>query len=86
MDVPTIKRPGEVRTCRIRPIVVKHRAMKREELGIHFYANATDGGDWIIRERISNETLGTRTFTVRMRHLSTFRVITQKSRCIIECE
>jgi hypothetical protein len=56
-------------------IVVKHR---NEEggLGIHFYANATDGGDWIIQERISNGKW-VREHLPCDAPLSTFRVITQ---------
>ncbi|KAL3816483.1 hypothetical protein ACHAXA_005839 [Cyclostephanos tholiformis] len=56
-------------------IVVKHR---NEEggLGIHFYRNATDGGDWIIQERIRNGTWVSDHLPGDA-PLSTFRVITQ---------
>ena len=56
-------------------IVVKHR---NEEggLGIHFYKNATDGGDWIIQERILNGDWVTKHLP-KNAPLSTFRVITQ---------
>jgi hypothetical protein len=63
---PFLKTPG---------IVVKHR---NEEggMGIHFYKNATDGGDWIIQERISNSDWVS-TLLPPNAPLSTFRVITQ---------
>jgi hypothetical protein len=69
LDVPVspyLSNPG---------IVVKHR---NEEggLGIYFYTNATEGGDWIIQERISNG----KWVQDHLPHnapLSTFRVITQ---------
>lgn len=56
-------------------IVVKHR---NEEggLGIHFYKNATDGGDWIIQERILNGEWVNEHLPPNA-PLSTFRVITQ---------
>jgi hypothetical protein len=56
-------------------IVVKHR---NEEggLGIHFYKNATDGGDWIIQERILNGEW-VKCHLPENAPLSTFRVITQ---------
>lgn len=56
-------------------IVVKHR---NEEggLGIHFYKNATDGGDWIIQERIQNGEWVSNHLPSNA-PLSTFRVITQ---------
>ena len=56
-------------------IVVKHR---NEEggLGIHFYRNATDGGDWIIQKRILNGDWVKRHLPPNA-PLSTFRVITQ---------
>jgi len=56
-------------------IVVKHR---NEEggLGIYFYKNATDGGDWIIQERISNGDWVNKHLPPNA-PLSTFRVITQ---------
>jgi len=56
-------------------IVVKHR---NEEggLGIYFYKNATDGGDWIIQERISNGDWVNKHLPSNA-PLSTFRVITQ---------
>ncbi|KAL9180831.1 hypothetical protein ACHAXT_011284 [Thalassiosira profunda] len=56
-------------------IVVKHR---NEEggMGIHFYRNATDGGDWIIQERILNGEWVNQHLPDNA-PLSTFRVITQ---------
>jgi hypothetical protein len=62
-------------------IVVKH---KNEEggLGIHFYKNATDGGDWIIQERIQNSDWVS-SLLPKGAPLSTFRVITQ-SRAALE--
>jgi hypothetical protein len=56
-------------------IVVKHR---NEEggMGIYFYKNATDGGDWIIQEKISNSDWVS-TLLPPNAPLSTFRVITQ---------
>ncbi|KAL7546494.1 hypothetical protein ACHAWF_009831 [Thalassiosira exigua] len=56
-------------------IVVKHR---NEEggMGIHFYKNATDGGDWIVQERILNGEW-VRKHLPENAPLSTFRVITQ---------
>ena len=56
-------------------IVVKHR---NEEggMGIHFYKNATVGGDWIIQERIYNGDWVTKHLPPNA-PLSTFRVITQ---------
>eukprot|EP01083_Nonionella_stella_P228243 809047_1 len=56
-------------------IVVKH---KNEEggLGIYFYKNATDGGDWIIQERIENSAWVS-SLLPSPAPLSTFRVITQ---------
>jgi len=56
-------------------IVVKH---KNEEggLGIHFYRNATDGGDWIIQKRIQNSDWVSSVLPDNA-PLSTFRVITQ---------
>ena len=56
-------------------IVVKHR---NEEggMGIHFYKNATAGGDWIIQETISNSDWVS-TLLPSNAPLSTFRVITQ---------
>lgn len=56
-------------------IVVKHR---NEEggMGIHFYKNATDGGDWIIQERIQNSDWVSSVLPPNA-PLSTFRVITQ---------
>jgi hypothetical protein len=55
-------------------IVVKHR---NEEggLGIHFYRNAVDGGDWIIQERIQNSDW-VQSMLPAKAPLSTFRVIT----------
>ena len=63
---PFLKVPG---------IVVKHR---NEEggMGIHFYKNATAGGDWIIQETISNSDWVS-TLLPKNAPLSTFRVITQ---------
>jgi len=56
-------------------IVVKHR---NEEggMGIHFYKNATDGGDWIIQKRIQNSDWVSSLLPSNA-PLSTFRVITQ---------
>ena len=56
-------------------IVLKH---KNEEggLGIHFYKNATHGGDWIIQERIQNSDWVS-SILPQNAPLSTFRVITQ---------
>ena len=56
-------------------IVVKHR---NEEggMGIYFYKNATEGGDWIIQERIENSEWVNRHLPSNA-PLSTFRVITQ---------
>ena len=56
-------------------IVVKHR---NEEggMGIHFFKNATAGGDWIIQERIENSAWVS-TLLPKNAPLSTFRVITQ---------
>ena len=56
-------------------IVVKHR---NEEggMGIYFYKNATDGGDWIIQERIQNGEWVNQHLPSNA-PLSTFRVITQ---------
>lgn len=61
-------------------IVVKHR---NEEggMGIHFYKNATDGGDWIIQEVISNSEWVSALLPSRA-PLSTFRVITQSKASI----
>jgi hypothetical protein len=63
---PYLKTPG---------IVVKH---KNEEggMGIHFYKNATEGGDWIIQDTISNSEWVSSLLPARA-PLSTFRVITQ---------
>ena len=63
---PTLKSPA---------IVVKHR---NEEggMGIFFYKNATDGGDWIIQERIDNSEWVSSLLPPNP-PLSTFRVITQ---------
>lgn len=60
---------------RTRSIVVKHR---NEEggMGIHFYKNATEGGDWIIQETISNSDWVSSLLPPNA-PLSTFRVITQ---------
>lgn len=56
-------------------IVLKH---KNEEggLGIHFYKNATHGGDWIIQEKIQNSDWVSSILPSNA-PLSTFRVITQ---------
>jgi len=64
-------------------IVVKH---KNEEggLGIHFFKNATDGGDWIIQKRIHNSDW-VQSVLPQNAPLSTFRVITQ-SRASIHLE
>ena len=63
---PYLKYPG---------IVVKH---KNEEggLGIHFYRNASDGGDWIVQKRIQNSDWVS-SLLPKNAPLSTFRVITQ---------
>jgi hypothetical protein len=63
---PYLKMPG---------LVVKHR---NEEggMGIYFYKNATDGGDWIIQERIQNSDWVSSLLPSNA-PLSTFRVITQ---------
>ena len=56
-------------------IVVKHR---NEEggMGIFFYKNATEGGDWIIQERIQNSAWVSKMLPSPA-PLSTFRVITE---------
>jgi len=56
-------------------IVVKH---KNEEggMGIFFYKNALEGGDWIIQEKIDNSAWVSAMLPKRS-PLSTFRVITQ---------
>lgn len=56
-------------------LVVKH---KNEEggMGIFFYKNATEGGDWIIQERIQNSDWVS-SLLPENPPLSTFRVITQ---------
>lgn len=61
-------------------IVVKH---KNEEggMGIHFYHNASDGGDWIIQERIENSEWVSGLLPQRA-PLSTFRVITCSTCCL----
>jgi len=61
-------------------IVVKHR---NEEggLGIFFYKNATEGGDWIIQERIENSDWVSSLLPPNA-PLSTFRVITQSKASI----
>lgn len=71
---PFLKTPG---------IVVKHR---NEEggMGIFFYKNATEGGDWIIQERIQNSDWVS-TLLPDSAPLSTFRVITQ-SRASIDVQ
>jgi hypothetical protein len=71
---------GEARGVPVSPflkspaIVVKHR---NEEggMGIYFYKNATDGGDWIIQERIDNSDW-VASLLPPDAPLSTFRVIT----------
>lgn len=65
-------------------IVVKHR---NEEggMGIHFYHNACDGGDWIIQERISNGRWVT-DHLPKNAPLSTFRVITQSRGALMEVD
>jgi len=70
---PFLKTPG---------IVVKHR---NEEggLGIHFFKNATVGGDWIIQERIENSPWVASLLPPKA-PLSTFRVITCSRACIDE--
>lgn len=71
---PFLKTPG---------IVVKHR---NEEggMGIHFFKNATAGGDWIIQETISNSEWVSSLLPPNA-PLSTFRVITQ-SRASIDLQ
>lgn len=77
----TFLKEGRARDVPVSPyldvpaIVVKHR---NEEggLGIHFYENATAGGDWIIQERIQNGNW-VREHLPEDAPLSTFRVITQ---------
>jgi len=61
-------------------IVVKH---KNEEggMGIHFYHNASDGGDWIIQNRIQNSEWVSSLLPKRA-PLSTFRVITSSTCCL----
>jgi len=56
-------------------LVIKH---KNEEggMGIFFYKNATEGGDWIIQERIQNSDWVS-SLLPKNPPLSTFRVITQ---------
>lgn len=56
-------------------LVIKHR---NEEggMGIFFYKNAVDGGDWIIQERIQNSDWVSSMLPSKA-PLSTFRVITQ---------
>lgn len=56
-------------------LVIKHR---NEEggMGIFFYKNAADGGDWIIQERINNSDWVS-SLLPSSAPLSTFRVITQ---------
>lgn len=68
---PFLRTPG---------IVVKHR---NEEggMGIHFFKNATAGGDWIIQETISNSDWVS-TLLPEKAPLSTFRVITQSKASI----
>jgi hypothetical protein len=68
---PYLRTPG---------IVVKHR---NEEggMGIHFYKNATAGGDWIIQETIANSAWVS-TLLPANAPLSTFRVITQSKASI----
>lgn len=85
----TFLKEGKARGVPISPylespgIVVKHR---NEEggLGIFFYKNATDGGDWIIQERIENSEWVS-SLLPSPAPLSTFRVITQ-SRASIDIE
>jgi hypothetical protein len=77
----TFLREGRARGVPISPyldtpaIVVKH---KNEEggMGIYFYKNATDGGDWILQERILNSKWVSSLLPPNP-PLSTFRVITQ---------
>jgi len=61
-------------------IVVKHR---NEEggMGIFFYKNATEGGDWIIQEKIHNSEWVS-SMLPKKSPLSTFRVITQSRAAI----
>eukprot|EP00401_Gymnodinium_catenatum_P027258 CAMPEP_0117495406 /NCGR_PEP_ID=MMETSP0784-20121206/20114_1 /TAXON_ID=39447 /ORGANISM="" /LENGTH=471 /DNA_ID=CAMNT_0005290323 /DNA_START=54 /DNA_END=1470 /DNA_ORIENTATION=+ len=61
-----------------RGIVMKH---KNEEggMGIHFYKNATEGGDWIMQEVISNDDFVSKLLPPNA-PLSTFRVMTASLR------
>ena len=61
-------------------LVLKHR---NEEggMGIHFFRNATDGGDWIIQERIQNSDW-VASLLPPTAPLSTFRVITCSRGCV----
>jgi len=58
----------------VKDLVIKHR---NEEggMGIHFFKNATVGGDWIIQERIYNSNF-VNSMLPENAPLSTFRIIT----------
>lgn len=76
----TFLQEGEARNVPVSPflktpaLVVKHR---NEEggLGIYFYKNATEGGDWILQERLHNAAWVENLLPPHA-PLSTFRVIT----------
>jgi len=78
---------GDEQGCAITPFlkepkyVCKH---KNEEggLGIHFFNNATHGGDWIIQTVLSNNEFLTNTLLPPGAPLSTFRVLTASEGCI----
>ena len=61
-------------------LVIKHR---NEEggMGIHFFSNATAGGDWIIQERIDNSDF-VNSLLPKNAPLSTFRIITMSKASI----
>lgn len=44
-------------------------------MGLHFFKNATDGGDWIIQERLENDAFVSSLLPEKA-PLSTMRVIT----------
>ena len=64
-------------------ICVKH---KNEEggLGIHFYRNAMEGGDWIIQKVISNSDF-VQSLLPSNAPLSTFRILTQSRAAANQC-
>lgn len=55
-------------------LCIKHKNMEGG-LGIHFFQNALDGGDWIIQETMKNHS-SVACFLPRNAPLSTFRVMT----------